>query len=109
METDDAVWGVKEGDTYHDGDRMVAGSQNHSPHYHFLHYAETDPLMDHTRGSNKCHTRSESHQKSIDQRANGKEGGLAVAYFGWVRGSTQEHSKQNTQKQSTLRRAKTGF
>lgn len=68
-----AVWGVKEGDTYHGGDRMEGGSQSHSPHYHFLHHAETDPLMDHTRGSNKCHTSLESHQKSGDRRANGKE------------------------------------
>lgn len=48
-------WGVKEGDTYHGGERMEGGSQSHSPHYHCLHYAETDPLMDHTRGSNVSH------------------------------------------------------
>lgn len=37
---------------------MEGGSQSHSPHYHFLHYVETDPLMDHTRGSDQInHTR----------------------------------------------------
>lgn len=49
----EAVWGGKEGDTYPGGDGMGGESQNHSPHYHFLHYAETDPLMDHTQGSNQ--------------------------------------------------------
>lgn len=56
-----------------------------------------------------------SHQESIDQGANGKEGGLAVTHDGWVRGSTQEHTKgihtetggQKTVS-STLRRVKIG-
>lgn len=46
----EAVWGLKVGDTYHGGDRMVGGGLTHSPHYHLLHYAESDPLMGHTGG-----------------------------------------------------------
>lgn len=36
------------GNTYHGGDRMVGGGLTHSPHYHLLHYAKSDPLMGHT-------------------------------------------------------------
>lgn len=45
-----AVWGLKVGNTYHGGDRMVGGGLTHSPHYHWLHYAASDPLMGHTGG-----------------------------------------------------------
>lgn len=51
------VWEVKEGYTYHGGDKMEGGNHSHSPQYHSLHYAENDPLRDHTRGSNRFHTR----------------------------------------------------
>lgn len=51
METEKkAVWGLKVGNTYHGGDRMVGGGLPHSPHHHLLHYAESDPLMGHTGG-----------------------------------------------------------
>lgn len=45
MEKEEAVWGRKVRNAYHGGGRMVGGS--HSPHYHFLHYAGSDPLMGH--------------------------------------------------------------
>lgn len=38
------------GNTYHGGERMVGGGLTHSPHYHLLHYAESDPLMGHMGG-----------------------------------------------------------
>lgn len=44
-----AVWGLKVGSTYHGGGRMVGGGLTHSPHYHLIHCAESDPLMGHTR------------------------------------------------------------
>lgn len=52
-------WVGKEGETYPDGDRMAGGSQNHFPHYHSHHYVETDPLMDHTQGSNQVRGKPE--------------------------------------------------
>lgn len=52
-------WLEKEADTYPDDDRTGGRSQNHSPHYHFPHYAETDPLMDHTQGSNQVSDKPE--------------------------------------------------
>lgn len=97
----EAVWGLKVGDTYHGGDRMVGGGLTHSPHYHLLHYAESDPLMGHTWGGGggqaKCYSTSQPHQKRGDQRK--MEGREAV----WVHGSTQEHSTQNTKATGKIR------
>lgn len=81
------VWERREGETYPDGDRMGGGSQNHSPHYHSLHYEETDPLMDHTQGSNQVRGKPEW---CVTKDKLWREGGLA--------GSTQEHSTQDTHK-----------
>lgn len=52
---------------------MELGSQSHSPHYHFLHYAETDPLMIRS---------NQSHRKSRDRRANGNKGRWVVTQLG---------------------------
>lgn len=98
-----AVWGLKVGNTYHGGDRMVGGGLTHSPHYHWLHYAASDPLMGHTGGwggggrSSKCYSTSQPHRKRRDQRK--MEGRKAV----WVHGSTQEHSTQNTEAMGQIR------
>lgn len=73
---------------------MEGGSQSHSPHYHFLHYAEIDPLMDHTR------IKQVSHRKRRDRKANGKEGrqvNTQVGRYVWV--SAQKQSTQNPQTQ----------
>lgn len=44
MEKEEAVWGRKVRNAYRGGGRMAGGSLTPSPHYHFLHYAESDPL-----------------------------------------------------------------
>lgn len=62
---------------------MGGGSQNHSPHYHCPHYAETDPLMDHTQGSNQVRG---ANQSGAEQRT-GVVGGQEA---------TQEHSTHTT-------------
>lgn len=83
---------------------MEGGSQNHSLHYHFLHYAETDPLMDHTQASNKCHTRLGSHQRSTDRRAIGKEGRYEEAHRSTAH-RTHKNSKGEYRVSSCLRQA----
>lgn len=103
IETEEAVWGGKEGNTYPGGDRMGGESQNHSPHYHFLHYAETDPLTDHTQGQ----TRSRAHQRSVYQGWSMQGGGVGRKHTG-AQHTKHTNSCANTVS-SALKRVMSGF
>lgn len=67
---------------------MEVGSQSHSPHYHFLHYAGTDPLVDHTPGSHKDHTRSE-----VRDTTKGGQVGRYRKHTGAQHTNSRQHTK----------------
>lgn len=94
-----AVWGLKVGNTYHGGDRMVGGGLTHSPHYHLLHYAESDPLMGHTGGGGQASVTAHHSHTGRGETRGKMEGREAVL----VHGSTQEHSTQNTKAMGQIR------
>lgn len=74
---------------------MVGEDQIHFHHYHLLHYAESDPLMDHMGGSNEGHTRRVLRRiKGQMERRVGWQSRMVVGYEEAHRSTPKEYTQK---------------